>query len=274
MNPPHRALGCHADRHDSRDFVFDRSRMRARRRTYPQHYRKVPRWRSQDWASGCVGCGTVGGHELVRVLDGEPDVELSWVHAYTSARLRHPLETKLIDDGTFIRFGMRANCKTGVGPEKLWPFDPSERGKKPEEQKLNQRPPESVERAGVKVIGRTYQRIPGVREGLIEGILDALEDGPVVIGLQVTDAFMRYGDGVLQAPARGEARRGGHCFYLAGSEDDGQTLIGFNSWRDWGFDLINTFPEGPRRIQSVIRLSSNWVLDPGFGDAWTFGRAA
>lgn len=262
---PHRFLGYKPDKHDPRDKIA--VRRRAGIQQLPAESRlwmQIPRSRDQGATSSCTGHGGVGGLELHRVLTGKPDIALSPAHLYANARLSDMLGGEaLTDDGAYVRSTMRVAKNLGVARESAWPLSVAT---------INDRPSELADESGLVTADADYQRVEGTDQILLENLLDALVDGPVVTGMQVTQRFMDHiGDGVLEAPGPTEQYVGGHCTYFAGYRNNGLELFLANSWADWGFDFVNT---AGHTVHSGAWVSCRWVTSPGFGDAWIYRGAA
>lgn len=214
------------------------------------------RWRNQLGTNACVGHAACTLGELARSADGLPDVMLSAQHAYTNARLY--LGAVLADDGSRWRDCLRGMRAVGVAPESTWPLDYT---------RINQRATVEAEAAGIGFRGYEYRRLTGRGEQLREAILDALTERPGVgAGKLVYESYGEHrGTGVLPAPRPGERVIGAHATVYLDYRADGSELLEVNSWDDWGYDV--TSPYGTR-VQSIAWVSSDHILDPGFGDAW------
>lgn len=249
-----RGLGCRRDTHDHRDRLA-----LSRVAQLPQESRlweRVPRSRDQGQTSSCVGHGVVGALELYRILSGKPDIPLSPVHCYDLARLADMMPgEQLTDDGAMIRSGMKVVSALGVCPEAELPLDPL---------RINARPPLAVDISGVTLADTPYERLTDV-----PSILGALVDGPVVVGLNVTQRYMDHmGNDPIPAPDSTDTFLGGHCIYLAGFRSGGAEIFQQGQWGpSWGFDYQNA---AGQRIYSAAWLDAGWLSSQAVGDAWRF----
>ena len=130
-----------------------------------------------------------------------------------------------VDAGVPIRYALKAANAVGVCREKCtWPYD---------ESKVLERPPQAAydEAAGCRLL--EYLSVNPVAND-IKGALAA--GYPVVFGFEVRASFDSIGsDGVMPAPAPGEADRGGHAVCAVGYDDAKGRLIVRNSWgASWG----------------------------------------
>ena len=196
---------------------------------------------NQFWASACVGFTIVEVLQLFYALIGRPIEQLSPWHAYWLARAID--EYQLQDGGAFISSGFKGMQHVGCAPHSAFPFTAADI-----DDKINLRPPQSVENAGIKFADFQTQRIVAG----VDATLDTLQlRRPIAMGTNVTEAFVRCDSAeTIPAPKRGERRVGGHAFMLCGFDRGGARLLAKNSWgEDYGFG-------------GYMWLEAEWIDDP------------
>lgn len=149
--------------------------------------------------SSCVGCAVGGLHAAVREV-----VMRSALQVYYEAR-RIIGETHM-DEGCYIRDGMKVISTLGAGRQRWWPMDPS---------KVTVDPIEKVDRDALKRRIFSYHRLEGR-----DDYLACLQAGfPFVIGFTCYSGLMaplvaRYG--IVAWPRQGEYMIGGHAIIIYG----------------------------------------------------------
>lgn len=193
----------------------------------------------RQWASpvdnqgnlgACTGFSIKAARELMSIRDGKPAyVPLSPLFVYYYERKKEGTIDE--DAGSNITTGMNVIQSIGVSPEALWTYD-DRNDENPKTKEKFQQPPS----AEAYSAARAY-RVNDVRA------LDTLRDiryelarrNPVVIGLEVYQAFYDTTTGVLPIPNPKEKSQGGHAVLVVGYDDVKKMLIVKNSWgTDWG----------------------------------------
>jgi C1A family cysteine protease len=119
----------------------------------------------------------------------------------------------------------------GIAPEALWSYDPSNDNNPLTKEKF-QLPPSSA----------AEQAAPGYRVAQIKSLrtlrqirTELAKRNPVVIGMEVFEAFNEPPGGLLTLPQPGEETQGGHAVLVVGYDDARGLLIVRNSWStQWG----------------------------------------
>ena len=137
------------------------------------------------------------------------------------------------DSGCYIRDAVKSLAKTGVGEEKLWPYETSRYATKP---------PQAVYDSAKGHQALEYVRIENTN---LYDIKAALAAGNLVIfGITVYQSMMTSAvtrTGAIPMPARTEKVVGGHCMALTGYSGD--IFQGHNSWgTGWGRAGAFTIP--------------------------------
>lgn len=193
----------------------------------------------RQWASpvdnqgdlgACTGFSIKAARELMAIRDGQPAyVPLSPLFLYYYERKKEGTLNE--DAGSNITTGMEVMQKIGISPESLWTYDDHNDENPATKEKFQQAPSAEAYSAA-----RTY-RVNEVRP------LDTLRDiryelahrNPVVIGIEVYEAFYDTKTGRLPLPNPKEKSQGGHAVLVVGYDDVQKVLIVKNSWgNDWG----------------------------------------
>lgn len=179
---------------------------------------------SQGATGSCVGQSVRSAYEyLSRAFWHDNEFRASSMYAYYNAR---ELEGgRILDNGTYLRLGVKGAEKYGVASMSSWPFDAG---------KINVKPPTTAYADGAKREIRDYLRCANLDE-----VKSALaQDYPVIIGI---DCFSTLSTtkarttGVVDLPPHGAPRQGGHAICLVGYDDYREQVKFKNSWGDgWG----------------------------------------
>lgn len=193
----------------------------------------------RQWASpvddqgelgACTGFSIKAARELLSIRDGKPAYEpLSPLFIYYYERKQEGTVDE--DAGAMITTGMEVIQKLGVAPEALWSYDPR-----------NDNNPKTKEKFQVAPSGEAYKAARQFKVSEIRP-LDTLRDiryelahrNPVVIGIEVFEAFYDAPKGKLPLPNPKEESQGGHAVVIVGYDDAQKVLIVKNSWgAAWG----------------------------------------
>lgn len=187
---------------------------------------------SQGATGSCVGQSVRSAYEyLARAFWKDQTFRASSMYPYYNAR---SLEgTRILDNGTYLRLGVKGAEKYGNCSMSVWPFDAA---------KINVKPPTAAFTEGSKREIRDYLRC----ENLDEVKAALAQDWPVIVGFGVyntTSSTKARTTGVIDVPQPGAPRQGGHAVCLVGY-DDYKELVKFkNSWGDgWGDDGYGYLP--------------------------------
>lgn len=152
-----------------------------------------------------------------------------------------------VDNGAYIRDGIKSVNKQGVCPEKMWPYDDTPAddvtGLWPTGAKPTLTPSSDCYQEAMKHQVTIYQRIPRS----LSQFKGCLASGyPFVFGFAVYDAFesaVVAKSGVLEMPKPSEESLGGHCVMAVGYDDAADAFIVRNSWgMSWGKEGYFTMP--------------------------------
>jgi C1A family cysteine protease len=138
------------------------------------------------------------------------------------------------DSGAQLRDGIKTISKTGVCPEKDWPYDIS---------KFTQKPPASCYTEAENNKATQYKRVNQDEEQ----IKLALTAGfPIIFGVSVYPSFESIEvleTGNVPMPSKDEKLLGGHAITLYGFDDEKKRFLFRNSWGTvWGAEGNGTLP--------------------------------
>lgn len=176
----------------------------------------------QSSAGSCVGNGTVGALEFLRIRDGKPNIDLSRLFIYYNARLMTQDQDK--DEGTHIRLAFGTLTSLGTCTEATWPYDLNSLFLRPSWTAYQEAYPHKI---------TSYYRIEETSgPELVAKIKEALQaQHPVVFGMTVDQDYMGTGhDGMVSMPKATRVGGGGHCQMICGYDDNQQRWIVRNSW--------------------------------------------
>ncbi|HTE45059.1 MAG TPA: C1 family peptidase [Gemmatimonadaceae bacterium] len=205
----------------------------------------MPKVYDQGELGSCTANAIAAAYEYETCKQSLTDFTPSRLAIYYGERyIEHTVAS---DAGAEIRDGMKVVAKTGVAPEKLWPYV---------ESRFTKKPPAAYFNAAKSHICTEYQAV----EPTEASIKSQLAAGfPVVFGISVYDSFESdavANSGVVPMPKAKEKMIGGHAILITGYTS---TAFRFrNSWgTNWGKGGYATLPNA-------------YVLDPKLaGDFWT-----
>lgn len=203
------------------------------KRLYPR--RKIPdkvdlrplcsKVEDQEALGSCTANAGVGLYEFVEIKQKveKPFWDASRLFLYYNTRLIEGTVNE--DSGAYIRDTMKALSKSGVCPEKEWPY--------------------LTERFAMKPIGPCYKHaakhkaVVYRRLDTLQDLLGCLADGyPFEFGFTVYDSFMSVKvakTGIVPMPKKNEKVQGGHAVMAVGYDQVKKLFIVRNSWGpDWG----------------------------------------
>lgn len=216
-----RGFGWKRDRHGPLDQPYQMRKPAAV--ALPPVYRRPAAWSCAIMDQGNTNsCTAHGGVRIMldaRLEQGLPVEPLSRLELYWNTRLiEHTTDE---DSGAEIRNVLDTLYVQGVGEERLWPFD---------ESKVNIRPPDVVERAGLQDVALHRQRIDNGNLDLLKDALVTPQD-PVIFGCVVWPAIQNLPDnGILPMPGSMNESVGAHCMVIEGYDDNLEAFWVANSW--------------------------------------------
>lgn len=180
---------------------------------------------NQGKLGSCTGNAIGAMFQFVNKKMGGTDFIPSRLFIYYEERRR--IDQVKLDNGAYLRDGMKVIAKKGVCTEITWPYDVAKFAVKPSdksytEAKLHQ----AIE----------YKRI----NNSVLTMKQCLADGyPFVFGFTVYESF--YSDtvrktGVMPMPAKSEKAHGGHAVMAIGYDEEKKCFIVRNSWGTWWGD--------------------------------------
>lgn len=185
---------------------------------------------NQGELGSCTGFSIKAARELMAIRDGKPAYSpLSPLFIYYYERKKEGTIDE--DAGAMITTGMEVLKNVGVARESFWSYD-ERNDNNPVTKEKFQQPPSAA----------AYSDARGWRVKDIRA-LDTLRDiryelanrNPVVIGIEVYEAFYDTKNGMLPRPNPNEESQGGHAVTIVGYDDVKKVLIVRNSWgTDWG----------------------------------------
>ena len=214
--------GWRPDVPDHRDFLLSapRAALPAKADLRPN----TPRIEDQGRLGSCVAHGATSAMEYLYIKLRRPQIQLSRLFLYYTARVWIERTPPNEDSGCMIRDAMKALAKHGVCEERLWPYVPA--------RFAMALPGAAIQNAAKHQI-LSYWRCPN-----LTAIKQSIAAGyPVVGGFSVPesiDSEETSRTGVVKFPRPDEGIVGGHCVLLVGY-DDSRSLVAFeNSWGRWG----------------------------------------
>lgn len=172
----------------------------------------------------CVGQAIIGAFELL-LNKNYPDkfTDLSRLFVYYNARVIEG--DPYMDEGVYVRDGIKAINKWGVCSEDHWPYLTDKFATLPNVQ--------SYLDAKTRVI-KSYHRINSTKD-----IISSINAGcPVVTGMEVFGDFDNMGinsDPIIPMPSDADESLGGHAITIVGYDNDKKIFICRNSYGEqWG----------------------------------------
>lgn len=220
-------FGCIPDTLDQRDYLFAARRSG---KPLPAAYDVLSLLSSplpvldQGELGSCTAHGVTEALRFDHLLHAGTDLPLSRLQLYYDSRA---LEGTIASDaGAQIRDVVKSAAKTGVAPEKLWPYNVDQ---------FEVRPTKKVYTAAKKDEALSYARVAISADALKAALFTG---HPVVIGISVYESFeadKAAATGVIPMPKKKEQMLGGHCMLATGWDDETSTFTVRNSWGpDWG----------------------------------------
>lgn len=192
----------------------------------------------RQWASpvddqgdlgACTGFSIKALRELMLIRDGKPLTALSPLFLYYYERKQEGTIDE--DAGAMITTGMEVLKKVGVAREALWSYDPSNDNNPVTKEKFQLPPSAEAYSDARKYRVKSFKPLDTLRDIRYE----LAHRNPVVIGIEVFEAFYDPPQGVLPKPNPKEESQGGHAVAVVGYDDVQRVLIVKNSWGSaWG----------------------------------------
>jgi C1A family cysteine protease len=141
------------------------------------------------------------------------------------------------DSGAYIRDGIKSLNKSGICPEKEWPYIIS---------KFADKPPKKCYDDALKATIKSYQRLTNTNLTQLQSCLS--QGFPFVFGFTVYESFESQQvarTGIMPMPKPQEKVLGGHAVMAVGYDDSKQAVLVRNSWgTDWGIRGYFYMPYG------------------------------
>jgi C1A family cysteine protease len=184
----------------------------------------------QETLGCCVGNSLVGAMEYLNNVETNTYTDLSRLFVYYNGR---DIEgTVTIDNGMYIRNGIKTLAKEGVCIETLWPYTITKFKIKPSMKSYD-------DALSKKIV--EYSRLES-----LDDMKNCLAAGfPFVFGFTVyEESITKAGyTGILDIPTPDEKLVGGHAVMAVGYDDDTQRFLIRNSWGPgWGDKGYFTIP--------------------------------
>jgi C1A family cysteine protease len=181
----------------------------------------------QGQLGSCTANEAAGQYAYVLGKLGKPQVDLSRLQIYRSARVRLGLSVKR-DTGATGRACAKVLAKYGACPETMWPYNIKKFAAKPANVCLQASGDHQL---------LQYLAIPANGTQTLDQLKASFAQGyPVGVSMTVYNNFFHpNAQGVVPYPAGGVA--GGHRFLLTGYDDSRQVFQARNSWgKGWALD--------------------------------------
>lgn len=235
--------GWRPDLPDARDKVLAVARPVVLPATADLRGPHMPPIYDQGDLGSCTANGIAAAFDFERSMQNLPFMAPSRLAIYYGERA---IEGDVSDDsGAQIRDGIKVTL-SGVGPESLWPYDPS---------KFAEKPSSAYYAEASKHRTMSYSRVtqlPYFFKHCI-GILGR----PIPFGFTVYESFESDAvaqSGVVPLPGPGERSIGGHCVCAVGYDDHKGMFLCRNSWgTGWG-------------IAGYFWMPYSYVLSPDLAD--------
>ena len=231
-------------RPDERDYIYHND-------TIVEHkeYVDLREWdtivESQDSLGSCSSNALTNAYELcVNRMYPEYFTHLSRLFIYYNTRAEYG--DILIDDGMFIRDGLKSLQKFGVCSEQLWPYDV---------EKFDGRPTDECYEDAKKRKILKYEKL--ISNYYITDVLN--NNKPVVFGMEIYEGFMDLNErtSTVSFPGRKEKSLGGHAMCMVGYDLSKRLFLAKNSFGpNWGSNGYCWIP-------------FDYIRQEGY-DIWTF----
>jgi C1A family cysteine protease len=200
---------------------------------------------SQYDLSSCASNALTNAYELcVNKMYPKSFTNLSRLFIYYNTRAEYG--SIQIDDGMFLRDGLKSLAKFGVCSESLWPYDL---------EKFDDRPSDKCYEDAEKRKILKYQKLISTYY-----IIQVLNDNkPVVFGMEIYDSFMDLNERIstVSFPSRKEKSLGGHAMCMVGYDLEKRLFLAKNSFGDtWG-------------DKGYCWIPFDYIKQEGY-DIWTF----
>ena len=245
---PGHAFGWHPSLPDIRDYPLALAAAPASLPAKVDLRPQMPPIGDQGQLGSCTAWASLAAYryelDKQKLTDFDPSelAEYYWTRALEG--------TTSSDAGATIRDAVKTIAKTGVAPEKLWPYNVA---------KFNQAPPSGAKQSASHHLALQYQSVPQN----LTSIKSALAAGfPVIIGISVYESFESdpvVHTGVVPMPSPNEQLLGGHALLLVGYDDATRRFTTRNSWGigfgDHGYVYL------PYGYLTTPQLSSDfWII--------------
>ncbi|MBX7046971.1 MAG: C1 family peptidase [Ignavibacteria bacterium] len=194
---------------------------------------RCPKVYKQGDLGSCTANAIAAAIEFELIKQNSPDFMPSRLFIYYNERV---IENTIdIDNGAYIRDGIKSVNKQGVCPEPMWPYIISEFTKKPFFECYQNAKKHLV--TSYKRISRNLSQLKGC---LAEGY-------PFIFGFAVYESFKSdkvKKTGIVNIPdVNKESLQGGHAVLAVGYDDSSKRFIVRNSWGEkWGQKGYFTMP--------------------------------
>lgn len=200
---------------------------------------------SQNSLSSCSSNALTNAYEMnVNIKYPEYFTHLSRLFIYYNTRSEYG--TLEIDEGMYLRDGLKSIAKFGICSEELWPYDV---------EKFNVRPTDECYEDAKKRKILKYQKLTSTY--YITEVLN--HNKPVVFGMEIYDSFMELNERIstVSFPSRKEKSLGGHAMCMVGYDLRKRLFLAKNSFgSNWGDNGYCWIP-------------FDYVRQEGY-DIWTF----
>lgn len=179
--------------------------------------------KSQGSLGSCTGAALASALEYLYVKDNKIPDDFSILFIYYNEReLEGTIE---VDNGAYIRDGIKTLINKGVCHEKTWPYIIEDFKKKPSE--------------SAYIEGEQHQILSYYRCLTLNDVKNSLAEGfPVVFGFSVYENFESQQcaqTGIVLVPNSTERMLGGHAVCAVGYDNSKNALLVKNSWGNtWG----------------------------------------
>lgn len=196
---------------------------------------KCPKVYNQGALGSCTANALSGAFEFVRKKQRLKDFMPSRLFLYYNERVMQG--TVNSDSGAYIRDGIKSLNKSGICPEKEWPYIIS---------KFADKPPKKCYDDALKATIKSYQRLTNTNLTQLQSCLS--QGFPFVFGFTVYESFESQQvarTGIMPMPKPQEKVLGGHAVMAVGYDDSKQAVLVRNSWgTDWGIRGYFYMPYG------------------------------